>query len=106
MVAAVVLTVGLLAVSASVLSIQRLAQAGALHARAVDVAASRLDRLAAAGCGAGSGATSSGAFAETWTVVAAGALRRARVGVTFAPDAGPPHHVVVSLDFVCGAGLP
>ncbi len=106
LVAAVVLAIGLLAVAATVRGSQRLAREGALTARAVEAAGSRLARLSAAGCAAQGGSAQTGPFTETWTVAPSGAWRRARVAVAFRPDALAPRHLVVTLDLVCAAELP
>jgi prepilin-type N-terminal cleavage/methylation domain-containing protein len=69
LIATVVLSVGLLALSSAGVAIVRLESRGRRLSRAAGAAETRLELLRARGCTAGSGVSASGALEERWSAV-------------------------------------
>jgi len=86
LVAATLLSGGLLSLTASFGAVQRLALLGRRTAGAADVAASRFDALRTTACAAPGSGAAPGVYAEQWTVVPAGRLRLATLDVAFVHD--------------------
>jgi len=86
LVAATLLSGGLLSLTASFGAVQRLALLGRRTAGAAEVAASRLDALRVTACAAPGAGAAPGVYAESWSVVAAGRLRLATLDVAFVHD--------------------
>ena len=91
-VAAVVLSAGLLAVVASGRAMQQLDLLGGRTALAAEVAATRIATLRAAACAGPLNGAASGAIDERWSVATAGALRTVTLDVSFI--AGNRSHTV------------
>lgn len=83
MVAALVLSIGVMSVVASTAAIQQLSLLGRRTAGAAEVAASRLAALSVTSCAAPAGGSSVGVYDEQWTVSASGPLRVVALAVTF-----------------------
>ena len=86
LVAATLLSGGLLSLAASFSAVQRLALLGRRTAGAAEVAASRFDQLRTTACAAPVSGAAPGVYAERWSVVASGRLRRASLDVAFVHD--------------------
>ena len=88
-VATLVLTVGVLALAGTAPAVERMVAAGERMGGAAAAAASRFERLRAAGCGAPSdGRTDDARYTERWVVTAAGPLRTVALIVTYADGRG------------------
>lgn len=105
MIAAVLLSCGLLSVAALARGSHQLASLGTGLARSAELASARLARLEAQGCAAAAGSQAAYPFDEQWTVTRAPGLRRAEIRVRFAWQNRELVTVVRSA-FLCLAELP
>jgi len=86
LVAATLLSGGALSLNVSFGAVQRLALLGQRTAGATLVAASRFELLRTTACVAPVAGATPGVYAERWSVVVAGRLRRASLDVAFVHD--------------------
>jgi hypothetical protein len=105
LVAAFLLALGVLAVTASTVAARRLADLGAALSRSADEAASRLAAIGAAPCVATGGETA-GRYATTWSVGTGDPLVAADVAVSFTGPGGQGRVVRVGAGFLCAERLP
>lgn len=96
---------GLLAVATTARAANRLAMLAARTSAAAEIAASRLARLEAAGCGAASGTAVAGSYSEAWSVAAARGRRRVALTVA-ASHEGRQLIWVFNTTVLCAAELP
>lgn len=105
MIAAVLLSCGLLGVAALARGSHQLASLGTGLARSAELAGARLARLEAQGCAAAAGTRDEHPFHEQWTVTPVPGLRRTEIRVRFSWQDRELVTVVRSA-FLCLAELP
>jgi prepilin-type N-terminal cleavage/methylation domain-containing protein len=81
LVALMLLSVGLLALTSAVASVARLSGLAVVRTHGAAVGASQLEAIVAGGCSVGSGDSTIGRFSMRWTVAAAGAAADVLIAV-------------------------
>lgn len=102
LVAVLVLSVGLLALTTAAAGVSRMIDDGRRSTEAAALAAERIDLLRASGCPAAeAGSTASGSFTIAWAVVAAGDNRTRLITVIVTRTVGRGHADTVHTVHTC-----